>query len=118
MIVTSGIEVANKQKAQDEILRQLELVKAGEIAGDEMTAARNSLVNGYRELYDDAGSLKSWYTSRLLAGRNDSPEDAAASLETVTAADLAAMAKRVTLDTVYFLNGTLKAGEGSDEENE
>jgi Predicted Zn-dependent peptidases len=118
MIVTSGIEVANKQKAQDEILRQLELVCVGEITEVEMVAARNSLVNGYRELYDDAGSLKAWYTSRLLCGRDDSPEDAAASLESVTAADIAAMAKRATLDTIYFLNGTLKAGEGSDEDNE
>lgn len=116
MIVTSGIEVTNKQKAQDEILRQLELTKAGEITESEIVAARNTLVNGYRELYDDAGSLKSWYTSRLLAGRDDSPEDAAAMLDTVTAADIAEMAKRVTLDTVYFLNGTLLPGEGSDEE--
>jgi predicted Zn-dependent peptidase len=116
MIVSSGIEVSNKQKAQDEILRQLELTKAGEITEAELVAARNSLINGYRELYDDANSLKSWYTSRMLAGRDDSPEDAAAALQTVTAADIAEMAKRVTLDTVYFLNGTLKPDEGSDEQ--
>ncbi len=118
MVVSSGIEVKNKQKAQDEILRQLECVKNGEITQSEMIAARNSLINGYRELYDDAGSLKGWYTSRLLAGRDDSPEDAAAALETVTAEEIAAMAKRVTLDTVYFLNGTLKAEEGSENEDE
>lgn len=115
MIVSSGIEVSNKQKAQDEILRQLELTKAGEITEAELVAARNSLINGYRELYDDANSLKSWYTSRMLAGRDDSPEDAAAALQTVTAADIAEMARRVSLDTVYFLNGTLKPDEGSDE---
>jgi len=52
----------------------------------------------------------------MLVGRDDSPEDAAAAIETVTAEDIANMAKRVTLDTIYFLNGTLKPDEGSDEE--
>jgi len=116
MIVSSGIDVANKQKAQDEILRQLELTRAGEITEAELAAARNSLKNSYRELYDNADSIKSWYTSRMLVGRDDSPEDAAAAIETVTAEDIANMAKRVTLDTIYFLNGTLKPDEGSDEE--
>jgi predicted Zn-dependent peptidase len=39
MIVTSGIEVANRQKAQDEILAQLESVKSGDFTEEELVLA-------------------------------------------------------------------------------
>lgn len=118
MIVTSGIEVANKQKAQDEILLQLDACKNGDITDEEIESAKMSLINAYNKNGDDAGAVKAWYFNRRLAGRSDSPADAAKAVAKVTKEQLVEAAKRITLDTVYFMRGTLDSAEQGDEEDE
>ncbi|MCL2517575.1 MAG: insulinase family protein [Oscillospiraceae bacterium] len=110
MIVSSGIEVANKELAQSEILLQLENVKNGVITDEELSSAKNSIINKYQELSDSPALLESWYIGRMLAGLTDSPEKAIEQIKTVTIDDLIQIAKKITLDTIYFMNGTLKGG--------
>ena len=112
MVVTSGIEVENKQKAQDEIQKQLDLVKAGSISDEELSNAKKSIANTYRELEDDPAALCSWYLSRILAGDQSRPEDIIASVEKASVGDVAAVAQNIALDTVYFLKGTGNDGNG------
>lgn len=106
MFVASGIENQNKETAKNEILLQLDKCKNGEISEDELGAAKKSLINAYSELGDDPEALKSWYLSRSLADRNDSPEEAAKAVDLLTVSDVARVASCITLDTVYFLCGT------------
>ena len=110
-IVTCGIETANKQKAQDEILLQLDAVRKGDFTDEELESAKKTLINSYRELGDSPASLESWYMGRDLSGRSDSPDEAAAAVIEVTRDQIAGMAERMSLDTVYFMRGTLKADE-------
>jgi Predicted Zn-dependent peptidases len=117
MIVTSGIEVDKKEVAQNEILLQLENIKNGEITDAEMSAARNSIRNGYMQISDSHNSLESWYLGRLLAKRTDTPEDAIKKLDLVTKEQIAEAAKKITLDTIYFLNGTMKPDGATEEVN-
>lgn len=116
MIVTSGIEVDKKDIAQQEILNQLENIKNGIISDEEMTAARNSIRNGYMQLSDSPGSLESWYLGRMLAGIDETPEQAIVKLDNITKEMVAEAAGNVTLDTVYFLNGTMKQEDGNEME--
>lgn len=113
MFVASGIENKNKETAKEEILLQLEKCKNGEISEDELSAAKKSLINAYSELNDDTEALKSWYLSRSIAGRDDSPEEAAEAVSRLTSLDVAEAAKDVSLDTVYFLCGT--GGDDAEE---
>lgn len=115
MIVASGIEVVNKQKAQDEILAQLEAVKAGDFTEDDLEKAKRSLTNGYAELSDSPMSLESWYLGRALAGLSTSPEEATELVMNTGREAVMEAAKGITLDTVYFMRGTLNAG-GSENE--
>ena len=117
MIVTSGIEVANKEKAQNEILYQLEKVKKGEFTDEELVLAKKSLKNAYSELTDSPAALEGWYLTRRLAGVYDDPMQVCESFMQVTREDVVKAAEGITLDTVYFLEGTL-AGEGEDEDDE
>lgn len=105
MLVMSGIEDANYEKARDGILAELEAIKRGEISDEEFLSAKLSLANRYTELTDSPATLCSWYLSRIMGGRSDSPEDAAKSLENVTKQDVAEIAADITLDTVYLLKG-------------
>ena len=116
MIVTSGIEVENKEKVQSEILLQLENMKNGSITLNELDAAKNSIINNYNEISDNPSYYKDWYLNRILAGRFDSPDDAAEMIKTVTIDDIIEIAKNIKLDTVYFLRGTLtEESENNDD---
>ena len=55
---------------------------------------------------------------RMLAGRCDSPDDTARAVEGVTAGQVADIAKKITLDTVYFMLGTLAPDKASGSEGE
>lgn len=118
MIVRSGIEVDKKDIAQNEILLQLENIKNGIITDEEMSAARNSLRNGYMQISDSPSSLESWYLGRMLAGLDESPEDFIAKLDNVTKEQVSEAAAGITLDTIYFLNGTLRGTLGSAQQDD
>ena len=105
LMVNSGIEQKNKQAALDAILEQLDDLRAGKLTVEELETARRSLRNGYREITDSPSSVCSWYLGRISAGRTDSPEEMAKSLDEVTVADVVKVANDLTLDTVYYLEG-------------
>lgn len=112
MVVTSGIDASNREKAEAEIARQLDAVRACEITDDEINAAKASIINAYRELEDSPEALERWYTVRMMAGRSDSPAEAAEDILNVTKEDVAEIARALSLDTVYYMNPTLKGSEG------
>ena len=118
MLVSSGIENTEKDKAQAEILRQLGLVAEGDFTDKELENAKLSLCNGYKEIYDQKGSLEAWYLGRLLAGREDSPLENVDKIMKVTREEVMQKAAGVSLDTVYFMHGTEEADteEGEDED--
>lgn len=105
MFVASGIEVENKDKAQSEILAQLEDIKQGKITDAEFDSAVKSLVNSYCELADDPQTLSMWYYSRMMAGLSDSPEEVCDKIRRLTKENVVKASLGVKLDTVYFLKG-------------
>lgn len=109
LMVVSGIEQKNKQKTLDAVLEQLEDLKQGHIDPLELENARRSLRNGYREITDSPAAIASWYLGRISTGRYDSPEEAIAAMEQVTAEDVVKVANSIRLDTVYFLEGGVTA---------
>jgi len=114
MIVASGIENEKRDTAQAEILAQLENVKNGDITDEELDSAKRSIINGYREIYDTPSALESWYMGRALAGIGGTPEEAAELIKNTTKEEIMEVAKGMTLDTVYFMRGTLDGGEEDD----
>jgi len=111
MVITSGIEVKNKEKALRSVFAQIEAIAKGDISEEELDGAKKSLVNGYNELTDSAAGMAAWYFSRALAGRCDSPKDAAEKILSVGREEVSLAAKALVPDTVYFLEGTLASVE-------
>lgn len=116
MVVTSGIEVSNKEKTQNEILAQLDNVKQGKITDEELILAKKSLKNAYNELNDSPPALEGWYLTRCLSGLDDSHEEVCNRFMNVTKEEVINVARKLQLDTVYFLEGTLKGKGESDDE--
>lgn len=110
VIVSSGIEVSNRDIAEKAILDQLEAIKKGDFTDEDFANAKRSIINTYRELSDSAQALETWYLGRLISGVVCTPDEVVASLEKVKRDEAIAAANKAVLDTVYFLNGTLKGG--------
>nr|WP_319488125.1 pitrilysin family protein [uncultured Caproiciproducens sp.] len=105
MLVQSGVETKNIDKAKEEIFFQLEEIKKGNFDDDEINAAKLSMCNSYRSLSDSLGGLEAWYLSQTFSNYVKRPEEAAAIISSVTRQQIIDAANNVTLDTVYRLVG-------------
>ena len=105
LMVDSGVEAENKEKAQAEILNQLEVLKNGEFTDEELSNALLTLKNSLNTVSDSLSSLDDWYMAQLMGSSCRSPEEEAEEMAKVTREDVMEAARKVTLDTVYFLTG-------------
>ncbi len=106
MLVQSGVETKNVEKAKQEILFQLDEVKKGNFDEDEVNAAKLSICNSYRSVSDSLGSLEAWYLSQTFTNQIKRPDEAAAIINAVSRQEIIDAANHVTLDTVYRLLGS------------
>ena len=105
LLVSSGIEFDQYQQAKDEILAQLEAVRRGEIEDWELEGARRTLIGGHLSTLDDQSRLEEFWLGQAAAGLETGVEELAESFRAVTREQVAAAARKLELDTVYFLNG-------------
>ena len=105
MTVSSGIDFDKYEPALNEINAQLDAVRAGEISEEELSGARKAVANALRQIPDSAAGLEDHYLRQALQGTDASPDDLAALVEEVTAAQVAEIARGVEADAVFFLRG-------------
>lgn len=110
MLVQSGIESYNEEKAKNAILDQLEDIKKGNFSDDDIASSVKSLEDGFRSVSDSAESVASWFTSQVCSKEFLYPEDFIEQFKKVTREDIIEAAKEVTLDTVFMLEGTAEGG--------
>ncbi len=105
MVVSSGIEFDQVEQAQAEILAQLQACISGDFTPEELEAARRAIVSSLKAALDSQGALESYWLGQEIAGTNRSPEEMSGLIEQVTAEQVVAAAKKLQLDTIYFLKG-------------
>ena len=103
MIIESGVETANLEKARCSILEQLQQLKDGNITDFEISAAKLAMTNSFRSVGDTVSGIESWYLSRITEDKISTPEETAKQINAVTKEQLVSLAQRITLDTVYTL---------------
>ena len=103
MFVLSGIQSENKDKSQNAILKELSDICEGKISDEEFEAAKLSLINSYKTLDDNPSSLALWYVSRILCENYLTPDEVVKQIQNLTKQQVSLVAKKVKLDTVYFL---------------
>lgn len=106
IFVQSGIEFDKEQPATEEILRQLELLKAGDLPPEDFQASVLALCDRRQGLADSPDELNAWYAAQILRERLKTPEEDIEELRGVTPEQVIAAANRVTLDTVFMLTGS------------
>ena len=105
MLVSSGIETANYETAKKEILNQLEQCRAGNISDYEFDSAKRYILSELKSAADSPGRRDDFYFGYAAAGLDGTLDALAKKIEGITKQDVAAAAKRLTLDTIYFLKG-------------
>lgn len=105
MLVSSGIEFEKYETARDEILHQLSLCCEGVISEEELDQAKRSLISSLTLALDSPGRMDDFYIGHAAAELDGTVEDLREAVERVTVEDTAAAARKITLDTVYFLKG-------------
>lgn len=108
MIVDSGVEHSNMEKAKAAILEQLEIVKRGEFEEEELQNTLLSLDNAFQSVSDSLHALEDWYLSQIYTGEYKSPLETMERIHKVTKADVVEAANSLTLDTVFALKGEEK----------
>lgn len=114
MFISSGIETENRKKAENAILKQLEDVRNGDFSESDIEEAKLSIKNSYKELDDSAAAVCMWYLSRSLFANTSTPEKVIENIMSVTKEDVVRAAKKVELDTIYFIKGVGNA-DGEEE---
>lgn len=124
MYVMSGISEENREQVIAETQRQLSgLCNPESISDEDISAAKENILGSYRTLPDSLVQYADWYISRAVSGRSTDTERYLLALESVTKADVAAVAARARLIVKYFLRGTgnpadMESGSGDTGEEE
>lgn len=105
MVVSSGVEFANVKKAEDEIMAQLDACRRGEFEPWEVDGARRNVVSSLLTALDSQSRQEDWWLGQAVAGLSEAPEELAQRIERVSVEDAVAAARKLSLDTVYFLKG-------------
>lgn len=103
MLISSGIECANKEKAEKEILNQLDEIKKGVISDEELALAKKFHINSLKGLFDSAGAIVTWHASELYVGAVIDRDEFMREIENVSKEDIIKIANGIKLDTVYYL---------------
>ena len=103
--VSAGIDFDKEEVTRQEVMRQLELCRSGEISDEELTAAREAILSSLRATHDSPGAIEGYYATTALSGLGMTPAEYMAAVEAVTKEQVVAAANTVTLHTTYFLKG-------------
>lgn len=105
MIISAGIEAENKEKAINEILAQVDLLKQGKFTSEEFEATIKNITSSIRVLGDSIGYLCDYYLGNVITNTMISPEEFVAKIEKVTPDDVVKIAQNLQLEMIYFLTG-------------
>ena len=105
LLIESGVEESNLEKAREAILQQLEEIRSGNVTEEEITSAKLSACNGLRTVEDYLGGMESWYLSQTFHPRTLTPEESAQEMQQVTAEQIQKAAEHCVLDAVDVMKG-------------
>lgn len=115
MLVDSGIETENIEKAKQAILEQLESIKNGEISEEEWNSVLMSVRDSSLGTGNTPSSYIGWYVFCMIEGEDLTPEENYLAWTKITREEVMQAAKEFQLDTIYVLKPEQKEGEDGND---
>ncbi|MBS4217685.1 insulinase family protein [Bacillus sp. FJAT-49711] len=105
LMIMSGIESGNYEKAVSIIKEQLKLMKEGSFSEEEISQTKAVIQNQFLETIDSARGVIEVFYHNIVAGTEVEFTDWIDKTNSTTRDEIIAVANKVTLDTIYFLSG-------------
>ena len=103
IMVESGVEIKNLNKAKEEILKQLEEIQKGNFSAEELDFTKIYLTQAFEKIEDSLIAIDGWYISQALSPKIFTPKEYAERIKNVTRQQVIESAKNIKLDTIYSL---------------
>lgn len=105
MVISSGVEFSDLERTKDAILKELEDCRQGVISAEELEAARRMILSSLKATQDSIGRLDDFYLGMAVAEQMLDIPALQQAVRGLQVSDVAAAARRITLDTILYLRG-------------
>ena len=103
IFVNAGIEIENFEKATDIIKEQIEAMKQGDFTEEDLQNAKKVIVSNIAGISDEQDTEIIYFLGQELSGNNVSLEQYAEFVQDVNKNEIEDFAKKVNINTIYFL---------------
>ena len=103
IFINCGIDIQNYQKALEIIKKQIEDMKNGDFADEEIENAKNGIIASIKTIDDEQDTEITYYFGQELSGTKTSLEEYIENIQKVNKADVLEVAKQISINTIYFL---------------
>lgn len=103
MVVSSGIEIENFEKAKEIVKSQVEEMIKGNFTEEDIKDAKSSITTSIKTLQDNNYTVAEYYLSNAVSKEDKSFDDYVNSIKSVTKEDIISSCLELKLDTIYFL---------------
>ena len=108
LTVSAGIDFDKEDLTRQEVARQLDALRNGDITDEELTAAKEALLSSLRCTHDAPGSIEGYYATSALSGLKLTVDAYMDAVRAVTKDQVTAAAATLQLHTSYFLKGVTR----------
>lgn len=106
LMVMSGIEFEQYQKAVTIIIDQMDAMKKGDFTDQDLAQTKAVIKNQLLETIDTTRGIVEVLYQNAAAGKSRSIDEWIEGIEGVTKEEVIAVANKIELDTIYFLKGS------------
>lgn len=103
LMIQSGIETQNYDRAVTIITEQLDALRSGNISDLELSQTKSMMTNQLQEINDSPNELIGFDFNTVLTGVERTVSSVLTDINQVTKEQIQAVAEQVELDTIYFL---------------
>ena len=103
IFVNAGIEIENFEKATNIIKEQIEAMKQGDFTEEDLQNAKKVIVSNIAGISDEQDTEIIYFLGQELSGNNVSLEQYAEFVQDVNKNEIEDFAKKVNINTIYFL---------------
>ena len=103
ILINSGIEISNYEKALKLIKEQLEEMKQGKFTEEEIENNKKGIIAAIKTISDEQDTAITYYFGQELGGSNVSEEEYIRKIKKIKKEDIVDIANKVLINTIYFL---------------
>ncbi len=105
IMINSGIEIQNYDKALELIKEQVENIKKGKFSDKDITNAKTYIVSGIKNIEAEQDTEVIFYMGQELSSKYFGINQHITSINSVTKEQIVEFAKSLQMNTIYFLTG-------------